>query len=462
MSNDIDAQRGQIDYDQEKSSTPQIIKVIGVGGGGGNAVNKMYENGEIAGVSFLLCNTDRQALDSKIVPSKLCIGLNTTKGLGAGAEPDRAQKAAEESKEEIKRSITEDETEMVFITAGMGGGTGTGASPIIGQIAMEAGKLTIGIVTVPFLFEGKPKILQALDGLSKLRQNVDAILVINNQRLIEIYGERHMQEAYALADQTLSNAVQGISDLVTYTGYVNIDFADIHTTLKDGGVAIISTGIGEGENRVQKAINNALESPLINNNSIRNAKRILISTHESKQSPMYTSELQVIHDFTSSLEQEYKSILGQYIDETLEGDRIKITILASGFDYQTTEQSLLHEANSVEVIALEDKKREDDERIKLYYGESANKIGKPQTARPLIFELDELDDEELLEIAERTPAIRRTLTHVEELRKRRRQFQSEQARPNIAPATEQAPSSSTPPRQEETEEGDSTQKIVFD
>lgn len=236
-----------------------IIKVIGVGGGGGNAVNHMYREG-IHDVSFVLCNTDNQALNDSPVPIHLQLGKE---GLGAGNRPAKARQAAEESIEDVRRMLN-DGTKMAFITAGMGGGTGTGAAPVIARVSKELGILTVGIVTIPFRFEGPKKIDQALDGVEEMAKHVDALLVINNERLREIYPELTVLDAFAKADDTLSVAAKSIAEIITVHGLMNLDFNDVKTVLKDGGVAIMSTGYGEGDGRVKKAIEDALNSPLLN------------------------------------------------------------------------------------------------------------------------------------------------------------------------------------------------------
>ena len=253
------------------TDTPKIIKVIGVGGGGGNAVTHMYKEG-IHDVTFVLCNTDNQALNRSDVPIKLLLGREITQGLGAGNKPERAMMAAEESLDDL-RGMLNDGTKMVFITAGMGGGTGTGAAPIIAQTAKEMDILTIGIVTIPFRWEGDKKIDQALDGVEEISKHVDALLVINNEKLSEIYSELSVDDAFDKADDTLSVAAKSIAEIITLHGKVNLDFNDVKTVLKDGGVAIMSTGYGEGDNRVSEAIKNAQHSPLLNNNDIFNSKK---------------------------------------------------------------------------------------------------------------------------------------------------------------------------------------------
>ena len=265
------------------TDSPKIIKVIGVGGGGGNAVNHMYREG-IHDVTFVLCNTDNQALKDSPVPVKLQLGKE---GLGAGNRPARARKAAEESIEDIKNMLN-DGTKMVFITAGMGGGTGPGAAPIIAQTAKEMDILTIGIVTIPFRWEGDKKIDQALDGVEEISKHVDALLVINNEKLSEIYSELSVDDAFDKADDTLSVAAKSIAEIITLHGKVNLDFNDVKTVLKDGGVAIMSTGYGEGDNRVSEAIKNAQHSPLLNNNDIFNSKKVLLNI--SYSCLLYTSD----------------------------------------------------------------------------------------------------------------------------------------------------------------------------
>jgi cell division protein FtsZ len=268
-----------VDFCTPEKENNTIIKVIGVGGGGGNAVNHMYREG-IHDVSFVLCNTDNQALNDSPVPVLLQLG---TEGLGAGNKPAKARQAAEESLDAIKQMLT-DGTRMTFITAGMGGGTGTGAAPVIARVSKELGILTVGIVTIPFRFEGKRKIDQALDGVEEMAKHVDALLVINNERLRKIYPDLTVLDAFGKADDTLSVAAKSIAEIITNHGLINLDFNDVKTVLKDGGVAIMSTGYGEGEGRVKQAIADALNSPLLNDNDVFNAKKILLSINFSKDS----------------------------------------------------------------------------------------------------------------------------------------------------------------------------------
>lgn len=310
-----------------EDSAQNIIKIVGVGGGGSNAVNHMYKKG-ISGVSFVVCNTDDQALRRSPVPTKIQLGREITLGLGAGGKPEVARRAAEETREDIERMLS-GETKMVFITAGMGGGTGTGAAPIVAAIAKEMNILTVGIVTIPFSFEGKKKIYQALDGVINMSPNVDALLVINNDRLRTIYPDLDITNGFAIADDVLTNAAKGIADIITTDGYINVDFADVSSTLRNGGTAIMNSGIGEGEHRVEKAIDNALESPLLNNNDIHKSQRILLFFYCSEEKPIKLTEMNEINAFTDKMGDEIEVIWGVAYDNSLD-DRVKVTLLATG------------------------------------------------------------------------------------------------------------------------------------
>lgn len=310
------------------NSPVQTIKVIGVGGGGNNAVMHMYNQG-IKDVSFVLINTDRQVLDDFNGPTKLIIGP----GLGAGGDPVKASKYAEESADAIA-DLFNDNTNMVFITAGMGGGTGTGAGPVVARIAKEMGILTVGIVTVPFLFEGRRKVLKALEGAEEMAKNVDSLLVINNQRLTEIYQNLDIFNAFAKADDTLLTAAQSITNIITTRGVINRDFNDVDRTLREGGTAIISTGYGEGQNRVTAAIRDALHSPLLRNTDIFGSKKLLMVLYVSdnpEEHPFNMDETLELENFISGIDPNVDVMWGLYKEEGLD-DRVKITILASGFD----------------------------------------------------------------------------------------------------------------------------------
>lgn len=410
--------RGGTQFNYSTSSVRKLIKVVGVGGGGGNAVTKMFVSGSVPGVSFMLCNTDSQALEDSAVVEKITIGPNITKGLGAGNKPERAAEAAHDSEAEIRRALTSDDTQMVFITAGMGGGTGTGAAPVIGRIAMEAGLLTIGIVTIPFVFEGRRKILQALRGVREMQKSVDALIVVNNERLIDVFGDLSIDDAFDKADETLSNAARGISDMINQSGKINLDFADVQTTLKAGGVAIINTGYGKGENRLSQAIQDALYSPLLNNNNVLNAKRILINVYSPKGNPLTAGEMSAMGEFTSTLASDFENIWGYVKDANLPQDEIAVTILASGFNYETTARSL-GGLDMVDPIATRDIIAQEEEEGKLiteYYGDKDPIGQKRYHVKPFLLDPDELDDDDMLTILEETPSLKRDARPLESQR----------------------------------------------
>ncbi len=393
---------------------PSIIKVIGVGGGGGNAVNHMYHEG-IHDVTFVLCNTDSQALFKSDVPNRLQLGKTVTEGLGAGNRPEKARQAAEESADDIWK-LMDDGTKMVFITAGMGGGTGTGAAPVIARIAKSMEILTVGIVTIPFLFEGERKIIQALDGVERIAANVDALLVINNERLRDIYHDLAVPNAFQKADDTLTIAAKSIAEIITVPGYINLDFADVHTILKDGGVAIMSSGQGIGENRVSKAIENALNSPLLNNNDVFNAKKILLNISSSTEFPLMMEEMNEVHAFMSRFDSDIEVIWGTAIDESLK-EQVKITVLATGFGM--TDIPFMKEKiemkerekyqDEQDRLEAEERKREENRRrIAVVYGENAlNNLNKGVRPKPFIFTLEQMDDDSLIDIIVKYPAYNR-------------------------------------------------------
>lgn len=303
-----------------------LIKVIGVGGGGGNAVNHLYRK-KIEDITYGIINTDGRALNQSPIPAKIVMG-----GLGAGDRPEVARKAAEACSDQISKMLA-DGTRMAFITASMGGGTGTGAAPVVAKIAKEQGILTVGIVNVPFAFEGRNKMKQALAGIKAMQDHVDTMIVINNQRLIENYADMPMQDCFAIADDVLAQAAQAISHLISVDGYWNIDFNDVNTILKDGRSAIISEGEGQGEHRVTKALHAALESPLLRNREIYEATRILINIYcnPDVDNPLVAREVQELEEFKNRFRQEGRSITGWCFDRTM-GEEVRITILASGFE----------------------------------------------------------------------------------------------------------------------------------
>ena len=315
-----------------------IIKVIGVGGGGSNAVNHMFERG-IQDVEFIVCNTDIQALALSSVPAKLQIGTALTEGLGAGANPERGREAALESKEEI-RDMLSINTRMLFITAGMGGGTGTGAAPIIAEIARELGVLTVAIVTAPFAFEGKKKRKHATNGIEQLKQHCDTVLVISNDKLREVYGNLKMSEAFAQADSILTTAAKGIAEIITVPGYVNVDFEDVKTVMRDSGAAVMGSAKTEGENRALRAAQEALNSPLLNNRTIHGSQKVLLSIMSGETSELQMDELTDITDYIQDqIGEDADMIFGNGIDPTL-GDSISVTIIATGFTSEEGEKEV--------------------------------------------------------------------------------------------------------------------------
>ena len=387
-----------------------IIKVIGVGGGGGNAVNHMYLEG-IHDVSFVLCNTDNQALNDSPVPVHLQLGKE---GLGAGNKPEKARQAAEESLEDIKNML-DDGTRMTFITAGMGGGTGTGAAPVIARVSKEMGILTVGIVTIPFRFEGDRKIDQALDGVEEMSKHVDALLVINNERLREIYPNLTVLDAFGKADDTLSVAAKSIAEIITVHGLINLDFNDVKTVLKDGGVAIMSTGYGEGEGRVKKAIDDALNSPLLNDNDVFNSKKILLSIsfcgQKDGKDSLMMEEMNDVNDFMAKFG-DFEIKWGLATDPEL-GKKVKVTILATGFGIENIDimhgHARRHTQEEAKRIAEEqEKEAERQERRQRYYGNEGNNLKYKRPAHIYLFHAEDLDNDNVIAKVETSPTYKRT------------------------------------------------------
>lgn len=315
----------KFDLPKDQSS---IIKVIGVGGGGSNAVNHMYNQG-ITGVDFVICNTDQQALDQSPIPNKIQLGSTLTEGRGAGSNPEVGKNAAIENVDELKEIFAKN-TQMVFITAGMGGGTGTGAAPIIAKTAKEMGILTVGIVTIPFTFEGRRRKSQADEGLEELRSNVDTLLVICNDKLREMHGNLKISEAFSKADDILTIAAKGIAEIITVAGYINVDFEDVKTVMQDGGTAIMGSALAEGENRATKAVSQALASPLLNDNDITGARYILLNITSGEEEV----SMDEVDEITEYIQMESGNtadiIWGNGHDETL-GAKVGVTIIATGF-----------------------------------------------------------------------------------------------------------------------------------
>ena len=337
----------KFDLPKEQSS---IIKVIGVGGGGSNAVNHMYRQG-IKGVDFVVCNTDHQALDTSPVPTKIPLGQSLTEGRGAGSIPDVGKNAAIENLEDVNEILAKN-TKMIFVTAGMGGGTGTGAAPVIAQAARDMGILTVGIITVPFTFEGRKRRTQAEEGIEKMRESVDTLLVINNDKLREMFGNLTLVNAFENADDVLAIAAKGIAEVISVTGQINVDFNDVNTVMKDSGVAIMGSAEAEGENRAIKCVENALNSPLLNDNNIDGAKYVLLNITYGTQAVL----MDEISDITDYIQEEAGStadvIWGHGYDESL-GDKLCVTIIATGFN-TTPHTGLSMKAPKKNIMNLED------------------------------------------------------------------------------------------------------------
>ncbi|MCH5242373.1 MAG: cell division protein FtsZ [Muribaculaceae bacterium] len=401
-----------------------LIKVIGVGGGGSNAVNYMY-NQKIPKVRFVVCNTDRQHLEDSPVPYRVLLGENITQGRGAGNKPDVGKKCAEASADSIKELFT-DGTEMVFITAGMGGGTGTGAAPVVAKLAKEAGMLTIGIVTVPFMFEGEQKIIKAINGAKEMREHVDALLLINNENLIELYPDLNFFNAFEKADDTLANAARSVSEIISERCYINVDFEDVRTTLKDSGTAIISTAYGEGEHRLSDAIHNALHSPLLKKHDIYTSKRLLLKFACSRQSQnaLKAQELGEINHFTSKLPEGIDVKWGVADDPSL-GDKVRVTVLASGFDV-----SIREDKKEEKVIVFEGDTKTKDNRDAKTKNDDSNKIAEiygtdkvmkqKRNAAKMKYAVltpGQFDDFEVITLIENSPTFTRAPRFNEELKK---------------------------------------------
>ena len=392
-----------------------VIKVIGVGGGGGNAVEHMIDN-EARGITFIAANTDQQALNRS--RADIIIPLGKT-GLGAGARPEVGAMAAQEASEKIREAL--EGTNLLFITAGMGGGTGTGAAPVIARESKAQGILTVGIVTIPFQFEGRKKIDQALDGVEEIAKNVDALLVINNQRLLKIYPDLPIMQAFGKADDTLSIAAKSIAEIITVHGIINLDFNDVKTVLKDGGVAIMSTGYGEGEERVKNAINDALNSPLLNNKDIFHSKKILLaiySSAEANSQGLMMEEMNYVTEFMDGFKEDIETKWGLFNDPEL-GDKVKVTILSTGFGLSDVEglssrvkkQDQQEAIRDAERAAMEAKR---DERRNKYYDDTDNHFVR-RAANIFIFNAEDLDNDNIIEAVENTPTMKRSRQQLQDL-----------------------------------------------
>ena len=396
------------------TDAPRIIKVIGVGGGGSNVVHNMYRKG-IHNVSFAVCNTDIQALQNSPIPKKIQLGETITEGLGAGNDPEVARRAAEESREEIT-ALFNDGTKMAFITAGMGGGTGTGAAPVVAEIAKSLGILTVGIVTIPFKFEMTGKIKQALKGVIEISKHVDALLVINNQRLIDIYPKLNVTEGFRIVDDVLTTATKSIAEIITARGTINLDFRDVSKILKNGGVAIMSYGIEKGEMRVSRAFRSAMHSPLLNDNDIYKSKKILFNIYQNPNDPIRVEEMAEVESFMEQFKSEdIELIWGLSQDMNLENGEVKVTVLATGFgmkDIPDMRPMIQKEEEEQQILSREEiEKREREERkldsmVEVFY--------KPDF-KVYIFKGDEMYNEELLTALDNSPTYTRTAQELERI-----------------------------------------------
>ncbi|MDE6786729.1 MAG: cell division protein FtsZ [Muribaculaceae bacterium] len=409
-------------------ATSAIIKVIGVGGGGDNAVNYMYRQ-NIPNVNFVVCNTDEQALKMSPVPNQLILGWDVTRGRGAGNDPGTGRQCAEASTEDI-RALFDKNTEMVFITAGMGGGTGTGAAPVVARIAKEENKLTIGIVTIPFLFEGKKKIMKAIEGAKEMQKFVDALLVINNEQLIEIYPDLNFFNAFEKADDTLANAARSISEIISEECYINVDFEDVKTTLRDSKTAIIATAYGDGDHRITSAITNALHSPLMKKHDVNTSQRLLLkfACNRNSEKPITAQEMTEIYAFTSKLPDNIDVKWG-IADNPELGDKLKVTILASGFDLHLIDKKINeHDKESDNIVlfgdghdpeAKNEKEKEVDRQIAEMYGADKLKqqIQDANKAKYAVLDPSQYDDHDVIDLLERIPTFSRDAKYLEKLRK---------------------------------------------
>lgn len=387
-------------------NVPKIIKVIGVGGGGGNAVENMYRT-SIHNVSFVICNTDSQALENSPIPVKVQLG----EGLGAGNNPEVARKAAEDSREEIA-ALFDDGTKMVFITAGMGGGTGTGAAPVVAEIAKSLGILTVGIVTIPFMFEMSNKIHQALRGVTEIAKHVDALLVINNQRLLEIYPECKIKTGFKKVDEVLTVATKSIAEIITIHGIINLDFKDVEKVLKDGGVAIMSYGIDKGEQRLAGAFDKALHSPLLNNNNIYDSKKILFNIYiepeedEDDEAGLKVGEMEWVNNFMKRFNHDNIEVIwGMSEDETLQKGEVKVTVLATGFG--------MHNIPEMRPILKEDEKQKETEERNIQ--NMMDSFYKEEYKVYLMSDTD-LDNDELISYMENSPTHKRMSRDIQNMK----------------------------------------------
>ena len=397
------------------TDVPRIIKVIGVGGGGSNAVQNMFEKG-IHNVSFVICNTDKQALQESPVPVKLQLGETITEGLGAGNDPAVAREAAEESRADIQ-ALFNDGTKMAFITAGMGGGTGTGAAPVVAESARSMDILTIGIVTIPFRFEMGKKIKQALRGVSEIAKHVDALLVINNERLLDIYPKLNIEDGFRKVDEILTTATKSIAEIITARGTINLDFRDVKKILKNGGVAIMSYGIESGEGRLAKAFEKAMHSPLLNNNDIYKSKKILFNIYYNPNEPMLVEEINAVNDFMEQFKYENIEVIwGLSKDHALGRGEVKVTVLATGFGMSHIPgmEPLIEEENAEnERLSREEQARREAEEKAL---KAMEQNFYKEEYKTFIFDTENMNCDELIAAIDNSPTYKRTIQELEALK----------------------------------------------
>ena len=397
------------------TDAPRIIKVIGVGGGGSNAVQNMFTEG-IHNVSFAICNTDSQALNDSKVEIKVQLGEKTTEGLGAGNDPEVARAAALESRQQIEK-LFDDGTKMVFVTAGMGGGTGTGAAPVVAEIAKSMGILTVGIVTIPFKFELGNKIKQALKGVTEIAKHVDALLVINNQRLLSIYPQLDIEDGFKKVDEVLTTATKSIAEIITARGKINLDFRDVKKVLENGGVAIMSYGIDSGEQRVAKAFHKALHSPLLNDNDIYKAKKILFNIYYNPNSPMKVVELEEVDTFMKQFTDENIEVIwGVSKDFSLANGDVKVTVLATGFGMRNIpgmEPIVRQEEETKATLTREEQAKKEREEKQL---DEMKKAFYKHEYRTYIFSDKDIDDENLIAMIDNSPTYKRSHSEFEYLK----------------------------------------------
>ena len=390
----------------------KIIKVIGIGGGGVNSVDYMYNSG-ISGVNFAVCNTDEQSFNGVNVPVKVTLG----EGLGAGGDPNKAKEEFEKSVSEVEKLLT-DGTRMVFIASGMGGGTGSGVAPLLANMAKSKGILTVGIVTIPFLYEKIPRIIQALDAVKALSKNVDALIVINNEHLKKFYPDFELVEAFKKPNEVLAMAVKSIAEIITLRGIINRDFNDVTSTMKDSGVALVSYGFGKGENRLDNAINEALNSPLLNNRDIYNAKRILIYISFKRDSNFKVEELEKsIDTFMAKFDTHILMNWGFGIDDSLkENQEVKFTLIATGFGIEAIPAITEWKDKAKQLI--EDEKRKQIEEVESVYGGTVtNTIKQVSPSSIVVLTMDEMDNDAFINFLDENPTYNRSASEIAKKRK---------------------------------------------